>query len=193
MLPTEEEKQKLLDALLKEVNESAPPRPIKQINNLHYIIALVVIVLTMVFGVITTLVYRPDIDPLIIFASIPVIGGPTILGLLTLMNSRESKINSKEAAIQSRDTHKMVNSRLKLWMDAAEKISFAAGLQEGIQRGTTIANERTDVLAKEPPPLASEMPMPVTIVGTKETIPVAIVEADKTVPVVIVDEEKKDK
>lgn len=184
ILPTQEEKQILLDRLMREVNDSSPLRPIKEINNAHYIIALVVIILAMTGGVILTLSLRPDIDPLIVFASVPIIGAPTILGLLTLMNSRESKINSKEAALQTRDTHKMVNSNLRLWMDAAEKISFAAGLQEGMQLGTASANERTDTLA--------QTVIPTVLPTTPATIPVEIVAAKTTLPVEIV-EKKEDK
>jgi hypothetical protein len=128
-------------------------------NNLPYVIAVVVMMLTGVASVTAVTILRPDNDNTAVIATLVGFLAPTTLSLLAFMKSQE--------------THLSVNSRLDAFMANAKLAAHAQGRAEGRTEGQQWADARTDTLARtsQAPPPSGTIPTveaPVVVVPPKD-------------------------
>lgn len=116
-------------ALENELSSQKQKSPIKPPNNTPYLLAVLFMLSLAVVGVIVIIYLRPDIEFLVVVASVSGIIMPTTLSLLAFMKSQE--------------THLSVNGRLDAFIKTAEENAR----RQGEQIGRDKANARTDALA----------------------------------------------
>lgn len=102
--------------------------PTKKASNIPYLVVVVLMFLISVTGAVTIEYLRPDKDNSALL--IQIFGFATMITpvIMTFM--------------QTRETHKMVNSDLAKWIDTAIQRAFIEGEKKGMEK----ANARTDKL-----------------------------------------------
>lgn len=116
------------EKIFKKISAIAEPEKPAAPSNVPYLATIIIMVAVGILGVLGFLSIRPDENILVVAGIMFAIITPVTTSIMTFM--------------QSRDTHKAVNSRL----DAVIEHAAASARAEGMEAGQDKANLRTDEL-----------------------------------------------
>ena len=104
----------------------------RRINNIPYLITVLVMFSFGVVSIILVSKFRPDTDIVLLIGAVSAFIIPTTASVMAFMKSQE--------------THLSVNSRLDQFIKNADLVARSEGRQEGRQEGVDSANKRNDEL-----------------------------------------------
>lgn len=151
-------------------SETPPPVVPRPESNAKYIWAVVVLVLLGGLISLGVLFVRPGSDPLLVLGAVG--------ALVTLIGTAVAGfLKAQEAKDQAVETHLMVNSRLKAWMDEHAKNARNEALLEGAAREQArVAEQRrlAGILSggRNQPPESGESPAVGQVIVPEQTLKV---------------------